>query len=149
MQFSLPTSSILPLLLLSIPMHAHPLNPRMEVSDIYKQTLTKPGCTNIRLEGSTLKALCTAVNPAAEESSLDLNTCFANYAGALTRVSDKQGGYAGSCSACQLSGTKLACECGVGAGGRAKHSEVELDDWETLQVNDAGALQCESTFGVS
>ncbi|KAI1491709.1 hypothetical protein F5X96DRAFT_630121 [Biscogniauxia mediterranea] len=124
--------------------------PRMEISDSYKQTLSNPGCSDIRLEdGVVLKALCAATNPAAKESSLDLNTCFANYGGSLTRVTNGQGGFAGSCTSCQLSGTKLACECSTGAGGRLKHNDVELDDWDVVQVNDAGGLQCASTFGLS
>ncbi|KAI0599695.1 hypothetical protein F4775DRAFT_591150 [Biscogniauxia sp. FL1348] len=152
MQLSLSTSRTLLFLPLihALPLSSSPITARMEISDSYKQTLSNPGCTDIRLEdGSVLKALCAATNPAASESALDLNACFANYGGALARVADGQGGFAASCTSCALRGTKLACDCGTGAAGRRKHSEVELDDWDVVQVNDAGALQCASTFGLS
>ncbi|KAI1463119.1 uncharacterized protein F4812DRAFT_463974 [Daldinia caldariorum] len=92
-----------------------------EVADIYKTTL-----------GSRA------------DYSLDLNTCFANYVGSLNHVAN--GGFADSCTGCHMDGTKLICECLVGADRGIKRNEVELDDWNLIQVNEE-SLGCGSTVG--
>ncbi|KAI1501577.1 hypothetical protein F5X99DRAFT_428336 [Biscogniauxia marginata] len=125
---------------------------RMEIADIYKKTLLNAPCTKIRLtDRYVLRATCESIMGPAVDTALDLNGCFANYLGSLARVRDGKGGFGGSCDSCELQGTKLACECRIGAeaNGGMRHSEVELDDWDVVQVNlDTGLLQCMDTFGL-
>ncbi|KAI0380358.1 hypothetical protein F5Y04DRAFT_104101 [Hypomontagnella monticulosa] len=120
-----------------------------EVSDVYKKTLGNSDCTRISLtEGHNLHATC--INPGygtPYDFDLDLNGCFANYLGTLNRVTNGKGGFAGSCSSCHLSGTKLICECSAGRGRGTKHNEVELADWNVIQVKE-GCLTCGSTAGI-
>ncbi|KAI1137385.1 hypothetical protein F5Y05DRAFT_88151 [Hypoxylon sp. FL0543] len=120
-----------------------------EVSDVYKKTLGNSDCTNIRLtDGHVLRANCE--NPGygqRMEFDLDLNKCFANYLGTLNHVPNGNGGFGGSCSPCQMIGTKLSCHCLIGGGRGTMHSEVELDDWNVIQVQQ-GLFTCGSTEGV-
>ncbi|KAI2627870.1 hypothetical protein GGS26DRAFT_122021 [Hypomontagnella submonticulosa] len=118
-----------------------------EVSDVYKKTLGNSDCSRISLtKGHILHATC--INPGygtLYDFNLDLNGCFANYLGTLNHVTN--GGFAASCSSCHVSGTKLVCECSAGRGRGTKHNEVELADWNVIQVNDE-SLTCGSTAGI-
>ncbi|KAI1105748.1 hypothetical protein F4804DRAFT_110881 [Jackrogersella minutella] len=118
-----------------------------EISDVYKKTLGNSDCTNIHLtEGHVLRANC--VNPGYNKHmdfNLDLNTCFANYLGTLNQVPN--GGFGGSCSPCAIDGTKLTCECSGGKGRSKRHNEVELNDWNVIQIQD-GYLTCGNTDGL-
>ncbi|KAI0837043.1 hypothetical protein F5Y06DRAFT_90700 [Hypoxylon sp. FL0890] len=120
-----------------------------EVSDVYKKTLGNSDCTNIHLTGGhVLHANCE--NPGYGERmdfDLDLNGCFANYLGTLNHVPNGNGGFGGSCSSCQMIGTKLSCQCLIGGGHGTMHSEVELNDWDVIQVQQ-GLLTCGSSEGV-
>ncbi|KAI1806500.1 hypothetical protein F4811DRAFT_132393 [Daldinia bambusicola] len=118
-----------------------------EVADIYKTTLGSSDCTAIHLtEGRILRANCVKPGYGSRtDYSLDLNTCFANYVGSLNHVVN--GGFADSCTACHMDGTKLICECLVGADRGIKHNEVELNDWNLIQVNEE-SLGCGSTAGI-
>ncbi|KAI1414162.1 hypothetical protein F5Y13DRAFT_188689 [Hypoxylon sp. FL1857] len=120
-----------------------------EISDVYKKTLGNSDCTNIQLtEGHVLHANCE--NPgygARADFELDLNECFANYLGTLNHVSHGNGGFAASCSPCQMIGTKLSCQCSIGRDRGTRHSEVELNDWTVIQIQQ-NLIVCGSTEGI-
>ncbi|KAI0106863.1 hypothetical protein F4814DRAFT_72194 [Daldinia grandis] len=118
-----------------------------EVADIYKNTLGNSDCTDIHLtEGHVLHANCIRLGyNSRADFQLDLNSCLANYLGSLNQRSN--GGFGGSCNPCHMDGTKLICECSVGAGLGTRHNEVELDDWSFIQVHD-DSLTCSSPVGL-
>ncbi|KAI1474520.1 hypothetical protein K445DRAFT_20922 [Daldinia sp. EC12] len=107
-----------------------------EIADIYKKTLGNSDCTAIHLtEGRILRANCVKPGYGSRaDYNLDLNTCFANYLGSLNHVTN--GGFSGSCAGCHMDGTKLICECLISPESGIKHNEVELDNWDLIQVND-------------
>ncbi|KAK6949637.1 hypothetical protein Daesc_009720 [Daldinia eschscholtzii] len=91
-----------------------------EIADIYKKTLGNSDCTAIHLtEGRILRANC--VKPGYGSRSLNHVT---------------NGGFSGSCAGCHMDGTKLICECLISPESGIKHNEVELDNWDLIQVND-------------
>ncbi|KAI1652993.1 hypothetical protein F4813DRAFT_285851 [Daldinia decipiens] len=118
-----------------------------EVADIYKTTLGKSDCTDIHLtEGHVLHANCVQPGYGSRaDFQLDLNLCLANYLGSLNHVSN--GGFGGSCNPCRMDGTKLICECSIGAGLGTQHNEVELNDWDVIQVHDE-SLTCGTPVGL-
>ncbi|KAI2467569.1 hypothetical protein F4781DRAFT_303411 [Annulohypoxylon bovei var. microspora] len=121
----------------------------MEVSDVYKKTLGNSDCANIHLTGNhVLHANCERPGYGTHtDYELDLNKCFANYLGTLNYIPNGNGGFGGSCSPCKMSGTKLVCECSVGRRHGTRHNEVELNDWNVIQIQDA-ELTCASTEGI-
>lgn len=118
-----------------------------EVADIYKTTLGKSDCTDIHLtEGHVLHANCVKPGYGSRaDFQLDLNSCLANYLGSLSHVSN--GGFSGSCKPCRIDGTKLICECSIDECLGTKHNEVELDDWDFIQVHEE-SLTCATLIGL-
>ncbi|KAI2604136.1 uncharacterized protein GGS25DRAFT_449447 [Hypoxylon fragiforme] len=119
-----------------------------EVAGFLKNTLGNSDCTNIRLDdGHVLRTTCT--DPEYKnrtDVSLDLNGCFANYLGTLNHAYN--GNFAGSCSGCHMDKTKLVCECSKDESGCTKHTEYELSEWHTVQVNPGGILACDFNSGL-
>ena len=66
-------------------------------------------CSNTSLSGSTLSSSCYNVSGQAEATSLDLDTCITNNDGIAAFQTN--GGYAGSCNGCTLSGSTMSCQC--------------------------------------
>ncbi|OTA57453.1 hypothetical protein K449DRAFT_424833 [Hypoxylon sp. EC38] len=120
-----------------------------EVSDVYKKTLGNSNCTDIHLtDGHVLHANCD--NPGHGtfmDVDLDLNQCFANYLGTLNFTPNGHGGFGGSCSSCQIVDTKLTCQCSMGENRGTKYTEVELNDWNVIQVQE-DSLSCDSHEGI-
>ncbi|KAI0845701.1 hypothetical protein F5Y00DRAFT_164149 [Daldinia vernicosa] len=118
-----------------------------EVADIYKTTLGRSKCTDIHLtEGHVLHANCDKPGYGSRaDYQLDLNSCLANYLGSLNHRAN--GGFGGSCDPCHMDGTKLICECSIGAGLGTMHNEVELNDWDFIQVHDE-ILTCATPVGL-
>ncbi|KAI8964619.1 hypothetical protein F5Y11DRAFT_79540 [Daldinia sp. FL1419] len=118
-----------------------------EVADIYQKTLGNSDCTGIHLtDGHVLRANCVRAGYGSRmDYDLDLNSCFANYVGSLNHVAN--GGFAGSCTDCHMHGTKLSCECLLGAGRGVKHTEYQLDAWDVIQIDD-DTMNCDSTKGL-
>lgn len=73
-------------------------------------------CTNIRLEGATLRASCTDANNNKADAQMDLNRCIGNIDGTLKREHN----YSNSCRDCRVNGTVLTCNC------------QKADQWEWL-----------------
>ncbi|KAI0149649.1 hypothetical protein F4776DRAFT_172816 [Hypoxylon sp. NC0597] len=120
-----------------------------EVSDVYKKTLGNSACTNIHLtDGHVLHANCEDPGYGKRmDVDLDLNQCFANYLGTLNFAPHGNGGFGGSCSPCQMVGTKLTCQCLIGGNRGTKYSEVELNDWNVIQV-EQDSISCASNEGI-
>jgi cytolysin (calcineurin-like family phosphatase) len=67
-------------------------------------------CSNIALQGaSVLAATCNTTGGGTQSTTLDLDPYITNADGTMWWSSS--GGFAGSCSACTLSGTELTCQC--------------------------------------
>ncbi|KAI1459877.1 hypothetical protein F4805DRAFT_34505 [Annulohypoxylon moriforme] len=120
-----------------------------EVSDVYKTDIGNCDCTDIHLIGNhLLHANCERPGYGLRmDYNLDLNKCFANYLGTLNYLPNGNGGFGGSCSPCQMNGTKLVCECSIGKGQGTRHNEVELNNWNVIQIQD-DQLACGSTEGL-
>lgn len=142
------------------------LEDRFEMSPMSTMSLSSGGCKNLDLiDNHILKASCTGwvtqgapkdSNSPPEEApktyrdvQLDLDLCFANYAGTLNRAYNK-GGFSHSCEACVLveGGMKLRCACKTGlAKPKWKTTFAGLDDWKTIHVNYNGDLDCNNQDG--
>jgi hypothetical protein len=87
--------------------------------------------------GQVLAASCLDTSQALKATTLDLSTCLTNSNGALAWQNN--GGFAGSCSGCQLTGgAKLACQCND-VSAKAVSTSIDL----STKINNCdGVLTC-------
>ncbi|KAI0475070.1 hypothetical protein GGR56DRAFT_675232 [Xylariaceae sp. FL0804] len=115
------------------------------VPSIYQITLNSAPCTDVTLTDKyTVHASCLAQESGSHTAtSLDLNTCLANYEGSLSFRSN--GGFGGSCQCELIPGkNKMSCACATGRKGGVQTltNIVDLGDWNRFQVDEGGNLAC-------
>jgi len=93
-------------------------------------------CSGLSLQGSVLDASCYSISGQSQATSLDLNTCVTNNDGITAFQAN--GGYAGSCSDCALSGTYLNCQC-YDFYGQSRAASINVNDHVS---NCNGVLTC-------